>query len=143
MFRIAGADRVLGRFAPELLEQRGVTLRFAGGAWRGTLALDEPGSTDYPSYPASTARLRMALSGTPVELHASCTLPGAMTWPGTSVRSRRAAAALLRRAGFSRPVFKGVRRGVRPGLRGDYVVTDYSTSRLPCDLPLKFRLGRR
>ena len=143
MFRISGGDRVLGRFAPEMLDNVQVKLRLAGGVWRGALTLDDAGTTEYPSYPATSARLQIALSGTPVELHASCAVPPAMSWPGTSVRSRRAARALLRRAGFARPVYAGVRRGVQRSMRGDHVVVDYTTSQLPCDMPLRFRLGRR
>ena len=143
MFRVSGGERVLSRFAPEMLDRQPVKLRLSGGVWSGALALDDPGTTSYPTYPATSARLQVALSGTPVELNANCSVPGAMSWPGTSVRSRRAARALLRRAGFARPVYAGMRRGLRRGMRGDYVVVDYGTSSLPCDLPLKFRLGQR
>jgi hypothetical protein len=143
MFRISGEDRVLSRFAPETLDSVQVRLRRSGGVWRGALALDDPGTTSYPTYPATSAQLQIAFSGTPTDLHASCKVPPAMSAPGTSVRSRRAARALLRRAGFSRPVYAGVRRGLLRGMRGDHVVVDYSTTQLPCDLPLKFRLGRR
>lgn len=143
MFRISGGERVLGRFAPEMLDSQPVKLRLSGGVWRGSLALAHPGTTSYPTYPATSARLQVALSGTPVELHASCSIPEAMSSPGTTVRSQRAARALLRRAGFARPAYAGVRKGMGSNMQGDYVVVDYSTTSLPCNLPLKFRLGRR
>ena len=84
------------RYAPEALEDRPLALRHAGGVWRGELAIAEPASG---SYPAAGARLALTLSGTPAEMNARCTLPSAMKFPGTSVRSRHSATALLRRAG--------------------------------------------
>ena len=137
MFRISGRERVLGRFAPEMLDSQPVKLRLSGGVWRGALTLAHPGTTSYPTYPATSARLQVALSGTPVELHASCSIPEAMSSPGTTVRSQRAARALLRRAGFARPIYAGVRKGMRPNMDGDYVVVDYSTTSLPCNLPAR------
>ncbi|MET0819016.1 MAG: hypothetical protein ABWZ67_15740, partial [Solirubrobacteraceae bacterium] len=59
------------------------------------------------------------------------------------VRRRRAALSLLRRAGFTRPYYAGVRRGIARGMRGRYVVVDPSTTSLPCNGRLPFRLGRR
>jgi len=84
-----------------------------------------------------------ALGEAPAELRAHCRLPSALRQPGLSVRSPRAARALLRRAGFARTVDKGVRRHAARKLRGRMWVIGVTTSHLPCDLPIRFVQGRR
>ncbi len=51
--------------------------------------------------------------------------------------------ALLGRVGFVRPAYAGVRRGMRPDMRGDYVVVDYSTMQpaRPAAFGIDGRLG--
>ena len=132
MFRVSGSDRVAGRFAPEMLDRDPVELRFGGGAWRGTLDLAH--AADGP-YPATRARLGVALTGSPVDLHASCTLPRSLRGDGRPVRRAATARRLLRRAGFARPVRKGHRSSGR--IRLDVT----STATLPCDFPVRFRFA--
>jgi len=132
-----GDDVFLGPAAPESLLRQSVRLRFSGGAWRGSLAVSDPASAYGP---ATEARATIVLAGTPVELNASCTVPSALRWPGTTVRTKRAAKRLLARAGFERVRYAGVRHGVARGMRGRYVVLA-SSSVLPCDGKVRVHRG--
>ena len=133
----SGVDLFLGPASPESLTRHAVRLRFSAGAWRGTLAWTEPAS-DYG--PATEARTTVALSGTPVELNAFCTVPSALRIPGTSVRKKGAARRLLERAGFERIRYAGVRRGLVRGARGRYVVLAGSAV-LPCGGKVRIHRG--
>ena len=132
---VDGSDRLLSRFAPGMLETAPVTLRLRDGAWRGELALVEE---EAPPYPATSARLAIAITGTPVELGAHCTIPPRLRSPDAKVKSRRAALALLRRAGFARPRYAGKARGAA---RGRYFVSSTS-SELPCSRSVRVKRGR-
>jgi hypothetical protein len=131
-----GGDRFMGPWAAESLARQEVRLRLRAGAWEGTLARDEADAGRYG--PATGVRLRIAVRGTPAELNAHCRVPGALMFPGLSVRSRARAVRMLRGAGFSKPRFAGRRRVSGKGLRGRYAVKDASSSSLPCGFPIRF-----
>jgi hypothetical protein len=118
-----------------MLETAPVTLRLRDGAWRGELVLEEPAA---PPYPATSARLAIAVTGTPAELGAHCTIPPRLRSQDPKVKSRRAAMALLRRAGFARPRYAGTARGAA---RGRYYVSSTS-SELPCSRNVRVKRGR-
>jgi hypothetical protein len=133
----SGADRFLGDFAAESLQREPVKLRFEDGAWRGTGSVVNEAS-DFG--PATEARIAVALAGTPVELGAHCRVPSALTIPGTTVRTKRAARRLLRSAGFERVRFAGPRHGIVRSARGRYVVLTTSAL-LPCDTRVRVHRG--
>ena len=89
--------------------------------------------------PATSAPAAIAITGTPVELRGS-TLhdPAAPRTPDAKVKSRRAALALLRRAGFARPRYAGKARGAARGAR--YYVSSTS-SELPCSRSVRVKRG--
>ena len=74
----------------------------------------------------------LALRGTPVALHASCTVPPEL-YPARRVRSRALAVRLMRRAGFPRA---RVARAEPTG-RGIYGLRTLTTSVIPCDLAVR------
>ena len=133
----SGDDVLLGPAAPESLTRHRVRLRFSDGAWRGARTVTEAASEFGP---ATEATVTVALEGTPAELGASCKVPSALTWPGTTVKRKRGARRLLERAGFSRVRFGGARRGLARGMRGRYVVLASSGS-LPCERTVRFHFG--
>ena len=136
MFRVSGSQRVAGRFAPDMLDRDPVPLRFSGGAWRGAADLADAASGPYP---ATRARVGIALAGSPAELHAHCTFPRSLRGDGRAVRTARKARALLRRAGFTRLVRKG--RG--GGGRGRFWLQDVTSGTGSCDFPVRYRFTPR
>lgn len=73
-----------------------VPLRLTAGEWRGSFELRDPGNVF--SGPTET-RVTLALRGTPVALHANCTVPRSLQYGRT--KSRRAAVRLIRRLGWA------------------------------------------
>lgn len=128
------ADSLLLRYAPESLEADTVALRRRSGAWRAAVTIKR-------SDPTTRARLTFALRGKPAALGASCRLPGALSGPRFAVRSRKRAVRLLRRAGFTRTRYAGVRRHVVRRLRNRYGVLRYSSTVLPCGMRVRFERG--
>ncbi|HTI32209.1 MAG TPA: hypothetical protein VL422_00950 [Miltoncostaea sp.] len=123
-------ERLLGRFASMSIDDREIPLRRRDGGWRGTLRVAEADAGRFG--PATEAVASVTLRGTPVGLHASCTVPPEL-YPARRVRSRAQAVRLMLRAGFPR-----ARVGrADPARRGVYGLRGITTSVLPCDLAVR------
>ena len=136
MFRVSGSQRVAGRFAPDMLDRDPVRLRFSR---RRLARRGGPRRRRLRAVSGDAGARRVALAGSPAELHAHCTFPRSLRGDGRPSGPPRKARRLLRRAGFTRLVRKG--RG--GGGRGRFWLPDVTSGTRSCDFPVRYRFAPR